>query len=87
MVRVFYNRAFEKQVKKLEPHLQKKLASLLELLEQNPYDSRLHVTKLSTPFVGIFCFRITRDWRVTFHFLDAENIRLLEVKHRKDIYR
>lgn len=87
MVHVEYNREFEKQASKLELRLQKKLATLLVLLAKNCYDPRLHTKALSEPFVGILSFRITRDWRVTFHLANPDTIRLLEVKHRKDIYR
>ena len=87
MVRIEYNREFEKQASKLDLRLQKKLSSLLPLLATNHYDSRLHTKSLSEPFLGVLSFRITRDWRVTFHLANADTIRLLEVKHRKDIYR
>ena len=87
MVRIEYDREFEKQASKLELRLQKKLARLLVFLAKNHYDSRLHTKSLSQPFLGVLSFRITRDWRVTFHLADADTIRLLEVKHRKDIYR
>lgn len=87
MVHIEYSREFEKQVSKLESHLQKKLAKQLELLTENQYDSRLHTKFLSEPFIGILSFRITRDWRVTFHLASPDTICLLEVKHRKDIYR
>lgn len=87
MTEVVYDRAFSKQAARLEPRLQKKLAALLAMLADNPYDSRLHTKHLSEPLIGVLSFRITRDWRVTFHFLSATTIRLLEVQHRKDIYR
>ena len=87
MMNIEYDRAFEKQVARLEPRLRDKLATLLTLLAQNSYDTRLHTKPLSEPFVGMLSFRITRDWRVSFCFRAADTIRLLEVKHRKDIYR
>lgn len=87
MLHIEYSREFEKQASKLEFRLQKKLAELLELLAENYYDSRLHTKSLSEPFIGILSFRITRDWRVTFHFVSPDIVCLLEVKHRKDIYR
>ncbi len=87
MVRIEYNRYFEKQVAHLEPQLRKKLAILLALMAENPYDPHLHTKPLSEPFSGILSFRITRDWRVTFHFLTPTTVRLLEVRHRKDMYR
>ncbi len=87
MVRIEYDRQFERQASRLDSRLQKKLAKLLALLATNYYDSRLHTKPLSEPFLGILSFRITRDWRVTFHLVNADTVRLLEVKHRKDIYR
>lgn len=87
MVYIEYSREFEKQASKLEPRLQKKLATQLGLLAENHYDPRLHTKSLSEPFIGILSFRITRDWRVTFHLASSDTICLLEVKHRKDIYR
>ena len=87
MVEIRYDREFEKQAAKLDPHLRKKLAVQLELMERNPYDPRQHSKPLSEPFAGALSFRITRDWRVTYHFESATVVRLLEVKHRKDIYR
>ncbi len=87
MIKIKYDATFEKQAARLEKRLQRKLAVLLTLMQENPYDTRLHTKPLSEPFAGIFSFRITRDWRITFHFVDQETIRLLEVKHRKDIYR
>ena len=87
MTRIEYDDDFEKQAANLESQFRKKLSLLLELMVKNPYDPRLHTKTLSEPFAGILSFRITRDWRVTFHFVNATTIRLLEVKHRKDIYR
>lgn len=37
--------------------------------------------------VGFYSFRITRDWRVIFQFENPEVIKLIEMGHRKDIYR
>ena len=87
MTRIEYDANFEKQVARLERRFQKKLSVLLTLMVVNPYDPRLHTKSLSEPFAGILSFRITRDWRVTFHFVNTTTVRLFEVKHRKDIYR
>lgn len=87
MVEIRYDREFEKQAARLDPPLRKKLVTQIERLEQDPYDPRLHAKPLSEPFAGILSFRITRDWRVTYHFQSATVVTLLEVKHRKDIYR
>lgn len=40
-----------------------------------------------TSLAGLLAFRITRDWRVMFQFLDEATVQLLRVAHRSDIYR
>lgn len=66
---------------------QQKLAKLLEHLVENPYHPLLHTKHLSGELVGLLSFRITRDWRVIFHFIDAGTIQLLRAGNRKNIYR
>ena len=81
-----YHSDFLKRAKHLPVMQQRKLAKLLVVLAKNPYDSQLHTKHLSPPMEGLLSFRITRDWRVSFQFLDAETIFLVDVAHRKDIY-
>lgn len=87
MIKVLYGPRFWKQAGGLPRNQQDKLARLLPFLAANPFDSRLHTKHLKQPLEGRYTFRVTRDWRVTFHFVDHETVRLLEVKHRSDIYR
>jgi mRNA-degrading endonuclease RelE of RelBE toxin-antitoxin system len=87
MMKVLYGNRFWKQAALLPASEQLKLAYLLQLLAENPYDPSLHSKKLKPPLAGSISFRITRDWRVQFYFLDATTIMLTTVKHRKDIYR
>ena len=82
-----YDRAFLKEVKKLPSPQKKLLVQKIALLSGNPFDSRLHTKQLSTPLEGIFSFRITREYRVLFRFIDAEKIFIFSVKHRKEVYR
>ncbi|HEY4511742.1 MAG TPA: hypothetical protein VJH55_02795 [Candidatus Paceibacterota bacterium] len=87
MIRLLGGPKFEKDVKDTPKDVRVKLAILLEFLQRDPFDPRLHIKKLKEPFEGVFSFRITRDWRVMFKFLAPREILLLHVKHRKDIYR
>ncbi len=48
---------------------------------------KLHSKPLVGKLKGFYSFRITRNWRVIFSFLDRETIFLIDVAHRKDIYR
>ena len=87
MIRIQYGRDFLRSAKELPKNIQVKLDGLLVLFAHNPYDSRLHTKKLHSELIGFLSFRITRDWRVMFQFLDPESVVLLRAKHRKDIYR
>jgi mRNA-degrading endonuclease RelE of RelBE toxin-antitoxin system len=74
-------------VKKLPVLVRSKLIAKLELLQENPYHSLLHTKPLTGQLFGFHSFRITREWRVIFQFLDPETIELIKVSHRKDIYK
>lgn len=87
MISLIYNKNFLKSVKRLPKNPQAKLAKKLELLQQNPFHPLLHTKPLTGPLVGFYSFRITRDWRVIFQFENPETIKLIELGHRKDIYR
>ena len=86
-MKVGFDKIFLKEVKRLPVPQQKLLAQKINLLVSNPFDTRLHTKSLSTPLQGIYSFRVTREYRVLFRFVSAEEIMLLTVKHRKDVYR
>ena len=87
MIRIVYTKQFRKSAKPLSDKLRNKLAELVFILRENPYDSRLHTKRLSGELAGFLSFRITRDWRVIFQFNDPTTVQLLRVRNRKDIYR
>ncbi|OHB22193.1 MAG: hypothetical protein A2939_00240 [Parcubacteria group bacterium RIFCSPLOWO2_01_FULL_48_18] len=87
MVRVYYTENFLKHAKKITEKQQAELARLVVLLKENPYHPRLHSKSLSGEFTGIYSFRITRDFRALFKFLSSDEIILVDIGHRKDIYR
>ncbi len=86
-MQVVYTDRFLDQAKELPKETQTKLARLLELLEVNPFNPLLHTKRLIGRLSHEYSFRITRDWRVIFIFLDADSIKLVRVRHRKDVYR
>jgi len=87
MILLIYSKSFLKSTRRLPKKLQIKLAKQLELLQQNPFHPLLHTKSLVGQLVGLYSFRITRDWRVIFKFENPEVIKLIEVGHRKDIYK
>ncbi len=87
MLEVVYHGRFIKSATILSHKQQQKLADLIECLRVNPYHPLLHTKHLTEPLIGLLSFRITRDWRVKFRFVDEQTIQLIRVAHRRDIYR
>ena len=84
---VLYDKDFLKDVRRLPGECQPKLSGLLELLQNDPFDPRLHTKPLAAPLQGLFSFRIMRGWRAGFKFKTAETIQLLAVDRRDQIYK
>lgn len=86
-LRVYYSDTFLKDAKKLGSKEQAKLSGLVVLLQENPYHPKLHTKPLSRELSGLYSFRITRDWRVLFKFISADEVMLVDVGNRRDIYK
>lgn len=87
MIRIVYAPRFLKSAKRKPNNIQRTLANHLSLLQKNPFHPRLHTKRLSGSLAGFLSFRVSRDWRVVFQFLDAQTVKLLRAADRKDIYR
>lgn len=87
MVEISYGKHFLVSAGKIPLDQQKKLAKLLTIIHENPYHPQLHSKPLRGELSGLYSFRITRDWRVIFQFVSPDSILLINVSHRKDIYR
>ena len=83
---VIYDKDFVKDVRRLPGGCQQKLSGLLEILQTDPFDPRLHTKPLAAPLQGLFSFRIVRGWRVGFKFKTQETIQLLVADRRDGIY-
>ena len=87
MISVVYGTRFLKAAAILPKSEQNTLSRLIPLMVHDPFDARLHSKKLSGPLVGLFSFRVGRDWRVLYQFLDAHTVQLTDIGRRKDVYR
>ncbi len=87
MLTVVYTNFFLKSAGKLPKPQQNKLAQLLEIIQNNPFNPKLHSKALTGPLTGLYSFRITRDWRVIFQFLNPDTVKLIDIGHRKNIYK
>ncbi len=86
-MKIVFDADFLKSVNDMPDNARLKLRSLLHHLESNPFHPLLHTKRLHGELSGFYSFRITRDWRVIFYFKDIETVQLVDVGHRKDIYR
>ena len=78
---VYTNRAY-KDIKRLDQKLKKRIGNALKRFENDPIS---HATKLTDPKLGSYRFRIG-DYRVIFD-IEGEDIVILRIGHRRDIYR
>ena len=86
MFEVTFTRTFVRHFKSLPHSVQTKLDTLVGILAVDFRDSRLHTKKLNLDR-DWYSFRVGREYRVLFYFRDGNTIELLDVKHRKDIYK
>lgn len=86
-MRVELTASFLKSAEQLPPALKPKLARQLEFLRERPFHPLLHAKPLSGQLAGFWSFRLTRDYRVIFLFINADVIKIVLAGHRKDIYR
>ena len=87
MIVVNFKRDFRKSTKYLNAKQLEKLSYLIVLLSENPFYHELHTKNLSGYLLGLFSFRINREWRVLFKFSSPKEILIIKVGHRKDIYK
>jgi len=80
--RLIYTRRDEKDIKKLDPSIKKHIGKFLMRLQENPNH---YSEKLSDPRIGAFRYRIG-DYRVILD-LEGQDIIILRVGHRREIYR
>ena len=86
-MKVVFSTSFLKSAKRLPEKIQKKLDFQTDLLEKSVFHPLLHTKQLAGNLTGFYSFRITRDYRVIFRFLDPDIIQLTQAADRKDIYR
>ncbi|MDP2676871.1 MAG: type II toxin-antitoxin system YoeB family toxin [bacterium] len=87
MIKIYYSNHFRKRAKRLNEKQQAKLAQFVVLLKGNPFNLQLHTKALSGKLAGIYSVRITREFRLLFKFFSPDEVVLIDIGNRKDIYR
>ena len=85
-MKIVYAQEFQKQFKKLPVDIQTIYHRQEDIFRVNWRDQRLHIKKLvEQPFP--FSFRITRNYRALFAFVETDTVLFATIGNRKDIYR
>ena len=84
-MRIKYTKDFEKSFKSLPIKIQLLFRKQESIFMKDPRDPRLHAKMLSGDTRN-FSFRVTREYRVIFTFIEPEMVIFYEIGHRKDIY-
>ena len=80
--KIVFTRRAAKDISKLEPEVKEKIGDALKRYGRDPLN---YARKMIDPSLGSYRFRI-RDYRVIFD-IEGDEIVVLRVGHRKEIYR
>ena len=83
-MKIFYSQRFKKDLSSFPAGIKRIYNKQQDIFIVNWKDHRLHVKKvINTP---LFSFRVTRNYRVLFKFIDENSVLFASIGHRKDIY-
>jgi len=82
---VVYSNGFRKNFHKLPASIQRIYRKQEAHFIENWHDQRLHTKKLITE-QSMYSFRITRNYRVIFSFVEEETVLFTSIAHRKSAY-
>ena len=87
MYSLIFGKTFFSSIKKLDKGLKIKTDKQLKLLQQDPFHPKLHSKYLHGKLDNSYSFRVGKDYRVVFRFMQNRIIQLLTIKHRKEVYK
>ena len=87
MLEISVTETFERLYRKLPKHVYRKVDAKTKLFRQNPFHPSLHTKKLEPHHEEVWSFRVDRDHRIKFRFLNSQKVHFLFIGNRKDIYR
>ncbi|MDH5596553.1 MAG: type II toxin-antitoxin system mRNA interferase toxin, RelE/StbE family [Candidatus Peregrinibacteria bacterium] len=81
-----YKKEFLKKFKALPKDVQQKYAALEKIFAENPFHPHLQTKGLHGKLRDFYSFRIGRSYRAIFAFISENEIGMITIGHRKDIY-
>jgi len=89
MIEIIWDASFKRKYKKLkksEPDVISLFWNQLELFTVNPFSPALKTHKLSGRLKNYWAFSINYSYRVTFRFIDDNNVLLIEIGTHDEVY-
>ena len=86
MFTIVYTPEFEKRYRQLPVSVQKKAERREKIFRENPFHPSLKTEKLEPRQREYWSFRLDREYRVIFRFLDNQKIVLITCGHHNWIY-
>ena len=77
---------FDKLFQKIGQKIQIKAAKKADLFKKNPFHTSLRVEKLHPKKFNVWSFRIDKDYRIVFKFVEKDLVEFMFVGHHNDIY-
>jgi len=89
MIQVAFSSSFKKSFKKIikgNVNLESLFIEKLEIFIKNPYDPRLKTHQLYGKLAGIWSFSLTYKIRITFTFVESDQVILENIGAHKVVY-
>ncbi len=87
MIEIYITKEFETCFQELPKPIQRKAERKEKIFRQNPFHPSLHTEKLEPKSKQVWSFRIDREYRILFRFINHNKILFLTCGHHNWIYR
>lgn len=87
MIAITVTEEFERRFIELPPHIQRQAENKRALFCENPFHPSLHTEKLHPKGRELWSFRINRQYRIIFRFVDGSKALFLTCGPHSWIYR
>ena len=77
--RIFYHPRFKKKLKNLPIRIKQKAKKQMKFFCQDPFRPSLKTHSLKGKLRGYWSFRINREYRILFEFIDEKTVGLIDI--------
>ena len=87
MIKILLSEEFDGSLEKLPKHIRRKAVKRVKIFQENPFHPGLRAEKINPPQLNIWSFRIDRNYRILFRFVESNIALFILADHHKNIYR